>query len=293
MMIYLQTYEYWKDGEKSVKKIELKDLQSMIEKHCKDFSWVDHPIYRGMYNNDVLNLNDAMLFKPRLSKRMSENTQNYYTWIIDNSPAYKEYPDRSKSLICTDDRVTSEYFGNEECWRVIPFDGAKIGVCSSLDLWGSYDNGLKPLSNKYYQLDDFNSKIEIYYEALFSETNFGQPKSAKEFFINLKKMLDKMEDFEKNDYEIMKQNYKYPDWVDIDFAMNLPKTVKGVMDLFDPKLNGFKLMDYKDYAKNAPIDREVWIGADCILVHVVIAEELEERLRKGGKYIYKDIEKIR
>jgi len=275
-MRHLKTYEDYKDltlnYEKSVKP---DDIKNIISKYCKDFKWTDKPIYRGFWGEG-----DAVIIDPRDQERFSANTRNYYTWIIDNSPAYKDYPKRSRSLICTDDIGTARTFGDDIAWRVIPFDGAKIGVCSSLDLWVSFPNIKKTFNDDYISLDDFNSNLETLYSALYGEweegkfgkrqtkgSNMGGSNNAKKFFNNLETLLDDLSILEdENNLEELKKNHPYPHWVDIDFAKRLPKTVKEVIDLFDPNKNGIELFDYKEWLKKDPVDREVWISHPCLLV---------------------------
>lgn len=69
-------------------------------------------------------------------QRKSANTLNYYTLWLDNSPKWKDYPKRSKSLICTNDMGTAGGFGDIH-W-VIPKDSNAIGVCPSDDFWSSF-----------------------------------------------------------------------------------------------------------------------------------------------------------
>jgi len=71
-----------------------------IKSHCKKalkvFLDTDKVIYRGMdFNGSYYHID------PKTGTRVSANTSNEYTLIMDNDPRWKEYPKRSKSLICT------------------------------------------------------------------------------------------------------------------------------------------------------------------------------------------------
>lgn len=77
--------------------------------------------------------------------RISRNTSNYYTLIIDNSPKWKRFPKRGKSIIATTGSAAYNVFAENK---------SKYGVCYSHDMWDSFrQSGI-------YSLDDFNDSIE-------------------------------------------------------------------------------------------------------------------------------------
>ena len=105
------------------------DFALDFAKKNKDFL-KGSPIYRGLRNNISL----YAFVEPEKYTRVSANTENYYTLMIDNSPNWEGYPKRSKSIICSSSKSGASGYGN--VYRVIPKNGAKIGVCSSDDFWG-------------------------------------------------------------------------------------------------------------------------------------------------------------
>lgn len=117
-----------------------------LEENCSDAIQAmreDKFIYKGFGNSR----GNFLLTDPTLKERKSANTTNQYTLLLDNLPAWKEYPNRSKSLICTTSSSVAETYG--ETYLVVPFNGAKIGVCPDEDVWYSF-----PVIDKRYKFGD-------------------------------------------------------------------------------------------------------------------------------------------
>ena len=116
---------------KTISKIKAEEL--LNTKHSKAFN-SKTPIYRGVHG-----YGDYVYIDPSKAKspRVSANTYNYYTLIMDNSNVWKKYPKRSHSLICsTDERYASD-FGDGETYSIFPQNNASIGVCPGSDIWGA------------------------------------------------------------------------------------------------------------------------------------------------------------
>lgn len=133
--------------------IEKDEALRIIQTKCKRMFSSGVKIYRGINAED-----DFFFTDPRKGgKRVSANTANYYTWLMDHLSSWKEYPRRSYSMICSTEADTAEIFGYP--YYVLPFDGAKIGVCSADDLWISFPNLVKYGGDRFDQMDDFNSHL--------------------------------------------------------------------------------------------------------------------------------------
>jgi len=100
-MRYLDNYNIFEvlKGKEYGRRLNPDDLQQYLDRFCKDFSWDDKPIYRGIHNTETIRLSDVMLYNPKAIDRISANTKNYYTLLFDNSPYRNGYPKRSKSLM--------------------------------------------------------------------------------------------------------------------------------------------------------------------------------------------------
>ncbi|MCK9417589.1 hypothetical protein M0Q97_13185, partial [Candidatus Dojkabacteria bacterium] len=75
---------------------------------------------------------DYYLIDPKKHDRRSANTQNYYTYIIDNSKDWEDFPKRSKSLICHGYAKRPPYYDQ---YVVIPLNDANFGIANDDDLW--------------------------------------------------------------------------------------------------------------------------------------------------------------
>jgi len=78
------------------------------------------------------------ILNPKIEKRKSRNTANFYTLMMENLSQWRKFPKRSNSLICTTDYYKARMYGT--AYRVIPIDlNAKFGVCPEEDIWESFE----------------------------------------------------------------------------------------------------------------------------------------------------------
>lgn len=151
----------------------VEDAIALLNKHCKQALWMldeDRPIYRGENHIAVtVDKTGFALVDTLLSKRVSENTSNFYTLIFDNHPGRTRFPKRSQSLICSTDKSKADEYGKSLI--VIPFDGTKIGIVNRTDMWDTpmtFLGNRRSLNNlnrifSYLELDEFdwNSIVEF------------------------------------------------------------------------------------------------------------------------------------
>jgi hypothetical protein len=74
---------------------------------------------------------DASKMPPRLSR----NTLNYYTLMINDDPTWKKFPRRQ--VICTLKHGKPSFDSPSE-FIIFPYDSTKIGLCSKDDMWDSF-----------------------------------------------------------------------------------------------------------------------------------------------------------
>jgi hypothetical protein len=264
-MKYLETYNIYETlkSKEYGRKINPDDLQYYLDRFCKDFSWDDKPIYRGVYNSEQVKLSSAMLFNPKSIDRESANTKNYYTLLFDNSPYRNGFPKRSKSLICSTDYSTALNYGDKH-YRVIPFDNAKIAVCGASDFWNSFP---KLSEINIDSLDDFNTTINFLHDLLT-----GKVLQEKYHILvrQLEKFIPLYNDLTEEKFrELRKEEneggiFRQWKW---DHIKKLPKTLDGYFKLLDPVENGISLYDYNEYKKLSKYsDNEVWTDSKAIFV---------------------------
>lgn len=92
-------------------------------------------LYRG-FNKDV----KLSIMDPSTGERKSENTTNWYTKFFDTNSENTDWPKRSKSFICSTDRVRARSYsdgGEDSTAILLPFDGVKIAEIIADDLWAT------------------------------------------------------------------------------------------------------------------------------------------------------------
>ena len=246
-------------NESRSKNIDFDEATNIIKTKCKKAydTMLVSPIFRGVENNT-----NSMFVDPKKGKpRKSANTKNYYTYIIDNSPAWKNYPKRSKSIICTTDAGYAMGFGTT--YRVFPYDGAKIGVCPTGDLWSSFWGILK---DDLDSVNDALSKIFDFYGVKLDDSSY---KMFKESF----KVFD-------NSYNVFnyKKEYIYKHFpYNIEFIKELLNGYNGknfykkVENMFNPKKNEFEL---KKIGDSLPVNKEVWTDSKSVLINETMVKWL-------------------
>jgi len=243
--------------ERRSKPISQEEAFNLLEKNCKQ-ALKSTPIYRGVKFVDDYFLS----VNPSDFERKSANTKNYYTLLIDNSPYWKDYPKRSKSIICTTSHYRASAYGN--IYRVFPYDGAKIGICPASDFWGSFINSLY---GDY--LDDFNENIEYLFSILNIPLKDNSISSIKKSF----KQFDKV-------YQTKKENtIEHITNLHINWLYDFYSYKKGLLnyinEILNPKKNNLKLQKI-----GTPIkcdNCEVWTDSKSILIQSDIFNELKDR----------------
>ncbi len=140
-------------------------LEIAKKKHMKTLTKLvknNDCLYRGKtsLSEDV----DLGYVDPKKGRaRKSRNTSNYYTVWIDNSPVWKAYPKRSRSLICTNS-FDSAYGQPNQRFIILPEDDANIGVCDDIDFWDAFDN-----TNPFDGLNEFNEIFKGHAEFLLKK----------------------------------------------------------------------------------------------------------------------------
>lgn len=246
---YLIEIDQWTEyNEPRSKTITLEEAVDFAAKHCRD-ALKGTLIKRNVHGawKEVLRFTDPKSGQPRVSR----NTANYYTLIIDNSKRWKKFPKRSRSVICGIGRRVGAFY-------VFPEDGAKIGVCPSYDFWASF------LKQNIYDMDTFNTTLEEL--ACASINNCSRFDNDLSLVKSVFKQIDEVKISDPKEFKRKTKNV----WIDSHRNWIKPYVDNPDMKLYDfiektldPKKNGFKLV--KVGAKLTG-DIEVWTDGRCILV---------------------------
>lgn len=207
-------------------------------------------IFRGTYNINV----PYSFIDPKVLKRTSANTRNFYTLILDNDPRWREYPKRSRSMICSTNINKSRDYGS--VYIVVPYDGFRIGVCPEDDIWDSFS----------YRLG--NTTLGVLNRELFwLSEEFGvrlSEKSYPSFLDGVKSISDSLDDILEEDRD--KFNWNGSSIIE---RWNWEGSFyKWYLGLFDPKKNDFFVA--KDIGKvfsSGKRFKEIWTDSKSILVY--------------------------
>jgi hypothetical protein len=257
----IKTYLQFINEGRSVE-ISTDNVLYTIEKYAPWYNVnnVKEPIYRGLKGFEIQKEDgsypNAFITKPSESIRPSAA---YYNILIDNLPEWKDYPKRSKSLICSTDTRGAGSYG--EVYRVIPLiEGFKLGVCPTHDLWTSFNEGLKLFEPEFHLrgLDDF----DLINRELFSYLSSIHGKVDTTTYASILKAYEIFESLTSMPTEIAR----------IRTATRGEKLIDFFNKVLDPVKNGFKHIGYNNSTRIKTENmvgkryKEVWTSADCLLI---------------------------
>ena len=241
--------------ENQAQKMDSMSAKQTIYTNCSDAVKSNLNMFRGMPSGFKY-LHGSARFD---ILRRSANTSNYTTLIIDNDPAWMEYPKRSKSYICTTSQNTADAYGS--IYKVYPYNGANIGICGSTDLWFSFK---KLHGTDVAHINRLNSTLAA---AIFYITG---DKGVDTSYLTLKAACDKVDEYLVNNNYDYKAIYKtLPNMHDqaLDLLLMLTQNhtpiLKGLQMLLNPTDNGFKHI-FLTSKTQLPHDVEVWTDSPCI-----------------------------
>jgi hypothetical protein len=250
------------------------------------------------------NYGDISIMTP--GNRISQNVNNVYTRLMsDILPAWKEFPKRSQSFICSNSSglagcYTSGYGNN---YLVLPENGAKLGICPEKDIWESFNKtlnmsldmfnvGISDLvsklkmfdsesTNKYETLRGDLEDSEEYFSGYDSTVTIQFLNELSSFITNSKKLDDVVAAYDKWNtpgvkYEKLSMFEKHVAHRMCDFDIKFIKDVKAsgsVISVFDTMLNPNKngitvtaINDLPDKLWEIKGGHEVWTDVPCLML---------------------------
>jgi len=280
-------------------------FNKFLETRCSDFSVDDNPIYRSISLDQPY-----YIMKSTGTRKSAYISDNYYTMLINNEWTKLGFPKRT--FICTNEYFNYSMQRNPQVYRVIPFNGARIGVCPNDDIQSPIvDEELKQKYN-IYDITNFNSELKWFVTSeTFAKSGYlneivGIDKKTDEYLEE--KLLIVPDKFVIPDYklfkEAMKHNYDifvkiYNSFIEniynnnksayVDIKKDYDKILyfykyDNFMKFFNPDLLGFKSYSYKEYANTdlginyrslhnvSDTMHEVWLDSDILLIRSGLAE---------------------
>lgn len=249
------------------------ELKKILDTHCKEglsFLKNNTGLFRGMNAG----YDSFLITDYSQGERKSENTRNLYTVLIDNSPHFKNFPKRSKSMICSNSIFYAKQYGNYQPMAIIPFDGVKIAVCPQQDIWNTVLGKIKSITHKLKG----NVELIDYTDLLTKSGNiFSKTNSLEEIKQKITKYLKTQ-----NDKSAFTFKNTYVD-----------KIVNDIFDDLDPKKLGFKLMTIPEFSKifknSVKIfehdeigSNECWVSGPCVAIDLITYFKLLDGYKNGN-----------
>lgn len=249
-------------------KVPIGRALSVFNKHCNRYSPENQPIYRGIENVDA----DYLIVDPTKYKRSSISGWNQYTLLMDNTDPWKAYPKRSRSHICsTLIHVAQTYAHDGNVYHVIPFDGAKFGVCPNADIYQSFKQTIPPEAKSALH---FNMHLASCYKNTVG--GYLENNDWNTFKVQIKELGEYLKNRRGTDigdlHEAIgfKKAYIYLGFIQSSYDDLMEFLVQ---ELINPTKNRFRLETYPFNADKA----EVWTESKALFVnHGVIGEFWKE-----------------
>lgn len=250
------------DRDLIVKDLSVKKAIKLLNEHCKDSLWMlqqNSPIWRGDSKKSSLALyNKAESFAvvdPSKTERRSQNTSNWYTIILDNSPFMAEFPKRSRSLICSTDFMYAEDYSGGEPVAIIPFDGVKIGVCPESDMWGTQIK-----LGRSDSIDSFNSAFSLFARRLLKMDKVPVTLETLKKMDAVLKKAKSLDDVLKNKPEAL----GFVEWFGPKAKDDFLGTIFAAYSPQKTKLRVTTPAELKSL--KAKRNKEVWVGGPCVAI---------------------------
>jgi hypothetical protein len=248
------------DAPSRVSPLEIVEAIDLIEKYCQKFLKAPGvgDIVRGFNLNGEAGIGDSEAGEAR----RSANTFNYYTLWMDNHEAWKGWPKRSRSFICSETSNIASGFGKP--YLVFPFDDAKIAACADEDLWTSFEElrNIMPSGNLARFMKIVHSGIKA--------NGQEPPETYPELVRTLKKLTFDHVSFLYNE-EKDSRSGNAPYLLDL---MNLidDAAVESVYELFEKVIEPSEFELFSNPSKYlADGERELFIQGRCIFISYSLA----------------------
>lgn len=248
--------QYYLLTESRSKKLTPNAFNTILHKNCsqiiENYKNSSNVIYRGINNNNI-----HLYINPLKHTRVSANTRNYYTIMFDEIlPSWKDWPKRSKSIICSTNFHSASSYGN--VYKIYPFNNSKIGFCPQMDIWLSF-------------MDTFGEDLS-YVEKIFRELSMyflnDKLRENKQSIVTFIKDIDnELEDYRTKFFDFYASGSTMFSGETTSFLQKYYKSKKSMFDflntIFNPNINRF--------SKGNPSmkllqNKELWIEGECLLI---------------------------
>lgn len=218
-------------------------------------------IWRGLARDAQIILTD-----PTKGDRRSANTSNHYTLLMsDELPSWKQWPKRSRSLICTGNENTAEGYSDGAPYIVLPFGDPAIGICPSIDFWYSFPMYLNEFNEFFVRvyramLTVFNQKKHTNHSTQLSDNTLADLIRGIE---TMEEIVDNHPDVVQTALEAIKDRMYNKERQYLVPILTSGDILGGINEFLDPTKNGFRLTNLSNYNGT---NNELWFSAPAVLV---------------------------
>jgi hypothetical protein len=235
-------------------------------------------VYRGVSRDE--GQGGRSWIDPRSRARTSANTSNLYTLFVDSDHRWANYPDRSKSLICTNTWRTAKSYGDPHV--VLLANHSRIGICSEDDWWLSFDHLLSKLK-KYkntaiYDMSDLNTTLAKAYRIVTGRDINLSDAAALRSDLNTMGMILREHDLSewsslgRSEQYVMQQSGLFELFQSQDLSMT-----DLLSELLDPQANGFSLTTVEAY-QQPEAEKELWSDGTALMLDMAAVAQLKTDL---------------
>jgi hypothetical protein len=222
-------------------------------------------IWRGVNSHD-----DVLLVDPTRTERVAANTRNYVNVLQSILPAWKEYPSRTLSLICSSARYTASVYTGGDPHIVLPIGDPVIGIAPTQDWWGSFTCELDVPTINYMLNCMFRAASEVD-DATVTRQLSSDPVQMIEdlkFVDYVRRTNGPKLRGELNDIG----SYMQPI---VDNMMSMP-VLTWVEEILDPTDNEFSKTTLSQFS-NAHSGYELWSSAPAVMMQQYVLDDLIEK----------------
>lgn len=287
-------------------KLDRKAVRQLVKsEYSEAYDRYHHDCYmfRGVSNRERNSIKNFKILKPGLRVTAGGVKRNLYTRLLsDILPSWQDFPPRNRSFVCsTSSGYALNYTGKEpkydNVYVVLPKNGAKIGVCSTVDIWTSF----KILNEHDLTLDGFQNAFLYITELIGRELddivttetkrkttkyskignileNAAKYRSTQSVVTILNALSEKLKVY--TDEVIERLGKKHTVAADMAVPMlqemkrlNTVNVIEFLDTILNPKANGFKVVSVKNYREKAIVDyrpsdngKEVWTDSECLFI---------------------------
>lgn len=256
--------KYFKLFESRTSELSEEEFFKIMKESCKDF--INNPKYLQRVKNKFERTYSYI--DPKIHNRTEGTDRNMaknLLFLLDNLPAWKDYPKRNNSIIATSGHTKNSIYGRDY-FIIIPFDDAKFGVVPGDDLWGCRfkvgENKSVCFGTLQSSMDD-NKVLNSSYDIMIKDIQrlYENYEKSESLLANWSKALGQFFDYIKNlGYENVEQ--AFIDLLTPDKLVGFESIPDDVVDKPDKH---FRILNYYDIKSDGA---EVWTDSKCLIYHL-------------------------